>query len=163
MAFPPSRRQQYLPPHAHLKLLAVDFDDDVFSVRAVANSSSACCPGCQGPSTVVHSRYRRILRDLPLQGRAVKLHIEVRRFRCRNPDCSRETFAEPLAMVATKRSQHTLRFSETIRMIGYALGGELQAPNCEWLGLQAGLPLRPLRRCLQSAVPVLASGTSSGD
>src|SRR3954452_24783013 len=103
MAFPPSRRQQYLPSNAHLKLLSDDFDDDVFRVRAVANSSSSCCPSCRRSSTVIHSRYWRILRDLPLQGRAVKLHIEVRRFRCRNPDCSRETFAEPLAMVATKR------------------------------------------------------------
>ena len=139
MAFPPSRRQQYLPSNAHLKLLSVDFDDDVFRVRAVANSSSACCASCRRSSTVIHSRYWRILRDLPLQGRAVKLHIEVRRFRCRNPDCSRETFAEPLAMVATKRSQHTLRFSETIRMIGYALGGEA---GCR-LAVRLGIPISP--------------------
>ena len=137
MASPPSRRQQYLPAHAHLKLLSVDVEDDVFSVRAAANSSSACCPGCQRSSTFVHSRYRRILRDLPLQGRVVKLNIEVRRFRCRNPDCSRETFAEPLLMVATKRSQQTLRFSETIRMIGYALGGEA---GCR-LAMRLGIPI----------------------
>src|SRR4051794_17433952 len=81
MAFPPSR-QQFLPPNAHLKLLSVDFDDDVFRARAVANSNSACCPSCRRSSTVVHSRYWRVLRDLPLQGRVVKLHIEVKRFRC---------------------------------------------------------------------------------
>ena len=138
MAFPPSR-QQFLPPNAHLKLLSVDFDDDVFRARAVANSNSACCPSCRRSSTVVHSRYWRVLRDLPLQGRVVKLHIEVKRFRCRNPDCSRETFAEPLAMVATKWSQHTLRFSETVRMIGYALGGEA---GCR-LSMRLGIPISP--------------------
>src|SRR4051794_23422166 len=90
-------------------------------------------------STVVHSRYWRVLRDLPLQGRVVKLHIEVKRFRCRNPDCSRETFAEPLAMVATRRSQHTVRFSETIRIIGYALGGEA---GCR-LVMRLGIPISP--------------------
>ena len=151
MAFPPSRRQQYLPPKAHLQLLSVDFENDVFSVRAVADSNSACCPACQRSSAVVHSRYGRVLQDLPLQGRVVKLHIEVRRFRCRNPECSRETFAEALSMVATKRSQHTLRFSETVRMIGYALGGEA---GCR-LATRLGIPISPdtvLRRINRSNV-----------
>jgi transposase len=42
-------------------------------------------------------------------------------------------------MVATKRSQHTLRFSETIRMIGYALGGEA---GCR-LAMRLGIPISP--------------------
>ena len=42
-------------------------------------------------------------------------------------------------MVATKRSQHTLRFSETIRMIGYALGGEA---GCR-LAVRLGIPISP--------------------
>src|SRR5947209_6836556 len=84
-------------------------------------------------------RYWRVLRDFPLQGRVVKLHIEVKRFRCRNPDCSRGTFAEPLAMEATKWSEHTLRFSETVRMIGYALGGEA---GCR-LSMRLGILISP--------------------
>ena len=42
-------------------------------------------------------------------------------------------------MVTTKRSQHTLRFSETVRMIGYALGGEA---GCR-LSMRLGIPISP--------------------
>jgi transposase len=49
--------------------------------RAVA------CPDCGAPSAVVHSRYDRRLQDLPWQSRPVTLRIQVRRLRCRNPDC----------------------------------------------------------------------------
>jgi transposase len=152
MASPASRRQEYLPPKAHLRLLSVDFQDDVVSIRATAESDSARCPSCQYPSSIVHSRYWRALRDLPLQGRAVKLHVKVRRFRCRTPDCRCQTFVEPLAAVTAKRSQQTLRFSETIRMVGYALGGEA---GCR-LAMRLGIPTSPdtvLRRINRNDAP----------
>ena len=42
----------------------------------------------------LHSRYQRILADLPWQGRPVALQVVARRFRCLNPSCARQTFAE---------------------------------------------------------------------
>ncbi len=152
MASPPSRRQQYLPCKAGLRLLSVQFEDDACSVRAAVGSLSACCPACRRSSSVIHSRYWRTLRDLPLQGRNVKLYVEVRRFRCRNQDCGRKTFVEPLATVTTKHSQQTLRFSETVRLVGYALGGEA---GCR-LAKQLGVPVSPdtvLRRIQQNNPP----------
>jgi transposase len=56
--------------------------------------------------------------------KAVELHVEVRRFRCRDPNCIRKTYVEPLPTVAVKHGQQTSRLSETLHMVGYALGGE---------------------------------------
>ena len=52
------------------------------------------CPDCGKRSQAVHSRYRRHPADLPSLGRAVRVSLRVRRFSCRNADCTRRTFAE---------------------------------------------------------------------
>ena len=75
-------------------------------------------------SQTIHSRYWRMLQDLPAQCRAVELRVEVRRFRCRNQNCMRKTFVEQVPSVTAKNSQQTSRCSETVRLLGYTLGGE---------------------------------------
>jgi transposase len=152
MAPPPRRRPEYLPAKARLRLQSIEFQDDGVIVRATPESSSACCPICQQLSTVIHSRYWRVLRDLPFQGRAVKLHVEVRRFRCRDRNCIRKTFLEPLATVTVKHGQQTSRFSETVRIVGYALDGEA---GCR-LATRLGIPISPdtvLRRISKDDAP----------
>jgi transposase len=60
---------------------------------------SAKCPVCGLSSARIHGRYLRILRDLPWQGRSVKIRVAARRFRCINIACARKTFAERLGDV----------------------------------------------------------------
>jgi len=72
----------------------------------------------------VHSNYRRVLSDLPWQGRPVTLQVQARRFRCRNPSCPRQTFAECLADAAPRSARRTGRLSGLQRHLGLALGGE---------------------------------------
>jgi len=74
------------------------------------------------------------LQDLPWQGSTVELRLEVRRFRCRAHDCRRVTFAETLPMVSAKHGRQTSRLSETVRLIGYVLGGEAGARLSKRLG-----------------------------
>ncbi|WP_408903665.1 transposase family protein [Roseomonas acroporae] len=45
----------------------------------------AACPICGIPSRHIHSRYDRVLHDLPWQGRPVRLLVRARRFRCHQP------------------------------------------------------------------------------
>ena len=44
----------------------------------------------------------RVLHDLPWQGRSVTICIAVRRFRCVNRYCARQTFAKSLTKVARR-------------------------------------------------------------
>ncbi|WP_165982909.1 ISL3 family transposase [Dankookia rubra] len=85
----------------------------------------AACPACDKPSWRVHSRYDRILNDLPWQGQPVRLRVQARRFRCVEPECPRLTFAERLANSAPPAARRTGRLDDLQRHLGLAAGGEV--------------------------------------
>jgi transposase len=64
------------------------------------------------------------LLDLPSHGRCVRLHVQVRRFRCGNAGCGRKIFGEVLdADIASKAARRTSRLEAIVHHIGIALGG----------------------------------------
>ena len=81
------------------------------------------CPACFECRVSYHSRYARRVRDLPWQGRQVEIHLQTRRFRCRNKGCARKIFAESLPAVAARKARETTRLCEIVGLVGYALGG----------------------------------------
>ena len=72
----------------------------------------------------VHSRYKRTLRDLPASGRPVHLMVQVRRFFCQESACVRKIFAERFPSLTLPRVKFTMRLQETLREMGFELGGE---------------------------------------
>jgi transposase len=82
-----------------------------------------CCPACLQSRVSYHSRYTRRMRDLPWQGRRVEIHLQTRRFRCRNRACRRKIFAEQLPAVGAPKARETTRLCEILGVVGYALGG----------------------------------------
>jgi hypothetical protein len=48
----------------------------------------------------LHSRYRRVLRDVPCGGSQIQLNLTVRKFFCRNQECQRKIFTERLPIFA---------------------------------------------------------------
>ncbi len=56
-----------------------------------------CCPNCDHPSESLHSRYRRMVADLPWHNVAVKLQLNTRKFRCRNGQSLAEDFLREIA------------------------------------------------------------------
>jgi transposase len=62
-------------------------------VRARCWPAQAACPACGTTSSRVHSSYVRQVRDLPLGGRPVLIHLAMRRFLCANTACKKVTFA----------------------------------------------------------------------
>jgi transposase len=155
MAPPSSHLQTLLPGGACLKLRRIRHRDGRVSIIATAVSPAADCPTCGRSSRCVHSRYWRRLRDLPWQGFPVDLRVRVRRFRCRGRDCPRKTYAERLPLAMARYARQTARLSETIRLIGYVLGGEAGSRLTARWGM-ATSPDTVLRRVKQgSAVGVL--------
>ena len=65
----------------------------------------------------IHSTYRRIISDLPIQSYKVKLIITVKKYFCNNDKCNHKTFAEPLAFVE-KNAIRTKRLDDYINNIG---------------------------------------------
>ena len=107
------------------------------TVRAA--SPTAPCPCCGTPSKRVQSGYTRTLRDLPASGRSVQLIVRVRRFFCHERTCPRKIFAERFPSLTLPRVKFTLRLQETLRELGFALGGEAGTR----LGKQLSLPGSP--------------------
>ena len=101
--------------------------DDRWVIEA-AGANAAACPDCDEVSSARHSSYQRRLKDLPLQGRAVRIQLGVGRWRCRNAVCRRRIFCERLPKVTAKFARETHRFSEAVHLVGYALGGRLGFP-----------------------------------
>ena len=115
--------KELLPDGMSLVPCSANKEDDAWTVSAVASRAEAICPDCGVLSTARHSSYLRHLKDLPVQGRPVKLVVHVARWRCRNPDCKRQIFCQRLNEVAHKHARETKRFAEIIQTLGHALGG----------------------------------------
>jgi transposase len=62
-------------------------------VKARCWPAQGACPACGTWSSRVHGSYVRQVRDLPLGGRPVLIHLAMRRFLCTNPACKKVTFA----------------------------------------------------------------------
>ncbi len=112
---------------AHLLVEDVLVESQVLTLVITSTLPEMPCPDCHQPSNRIHSRYTRRLADLPCQGRAVRLLIQVRRFFCDAPACSRKTFAEAFPGVAPKHARRTSRQAESLCAIAYALGGRAGA------------------------------------
>ncbi len=70
--------------------------------------NESLCPCCLGKCTRVNQKYRKLLRDLSISGKAVYLHLESRQFHC--PDCNR-FFTEGFSF-APKHSHYTDRYMD---------------------------------------------------
>ncbi|MET7845380.1 ISL3 family transposase [Streptomyces sp. NPDC005356] len=140
-------------------------DVDVEAVAAVfgtvdvvarGRAASAACPDCGRFSDRVHDSYQRRLKDLPLGGQEVLIHLTVRRFLCGTRDCPRRTFAEPFAQLTAPYARFTTRLNHVLERVGLALAGRAGARLADQLGLRAGR-MTLLRRVM--ALPDPHSGT----
>jgi transposase len=111
-----------LPKAAKLKVLRLEISERGWDVEA-SGDRSAKCPTCATKSRSRHSRYRRKLRDLPVQGSPVRLHLQVGRWRCGNDRCPRKIFTERVAELAVPWARRTNRLREVVRLIGHGMGG----------------------------------------
>ena len=110
-----------------LEVIKVLPTTDQVTIEASPRSRVAECPSCGLVSRRVHSVYRRVLNDLPWQGRPVTIRVAARRFRCPNRACSRQTFAERLTGVMAVSSRRTGRLRDLQRHLALALGGQAGA------------------------------------
>jgi transposase len=79
-------------------------------VSLISTHPESCCPLCSQPSSHMHSHYHRTLKDAPCVGRQLQLSLTVRKFFCRNPDCSRKVFTERLKTLAEPWARMTTRW-----------------------------------------------------
>jgi transposase len=122
------------------------------TLHVTATRARVRCPLCQVLTPRVHSRYSRILADLPWGPYTVRLHLRVRKFFCDQPACARRIFTERLPTVAAPWARRTLRLAQRLLASGLALGGEAGARLAARLGL-ATSPATLLRLVQVASAP----------
>jgi transposase len=98
--------EMYSLPDKNLREVSVNVRKDEIEIAVESKRQSARCPYCGKSSERVHSRYRRVLNDLPIQEKKVKIIIT-------NRKCVRKTFAETFNFYHPKATK-TDRLQETI-------------------------------------------------
>ena len=145
-----------LLPLAHgLWLEDVSIGPEQIIAILVAMSPRGTCPVCGTWSETVHSLYQRTIADLPWGQQTVQLRLRVRKFFCRQPTCSRRIFTERLPAVVAPYARRSRRLTEVVRLLAFALGGELGARIVERLGMATSPAtlLRLIRRTAVVAAP----------
>ncbi len=144
-----------LPDPTCLHLTHLQASPGLITTRVTTTSSEAICPMCSSASTHVHSRYVRLIADLPWMGWAVRLELHTRRFFCLNLACSRQIFTERLPKVVEPYARRTKRLEAVLTLIGFALGGEAGKRLIEGMGLDLSPDtlLRLIHRAPESSHP----------
>nr|WP_165423032.1 ISL3 family transposase [Ktedonosporobacter rubrisoli] len=126
-----------LPDSACLHLVCLQAFPRRITAVVATTFPQAQCPVCLHSSEKVHSRYTRLVADLPWMGWAVQLDLHTRRFFCQNPECSRRIFTERLPTVVAPYARRTNRLTDVFTLIGFALGGEAGKRLVAGMGLSS--------------------------
>jgi len=121
-----------------LEMTSISDTPDELLVRVSSHRPSSPCPHCSTPSFAMHSSYHRHPRDLPCTGRPIRLLLTVRKFFCRNPDCSRKVFTERLPDFIEVSSRLTKRLRTSVQEIGFVTCGK----GGERLSDKLGIPFQ---------------------
>jgi hypothetical protein len=138
-------------PHlAGLRVHRVEDAGAAVMIAASCRADSACCPRCGLESARVHGGYARTVADGAAGGRPVLIVLQVRRFRCRNPQCPAVTFAGQAAGLSERYRRRTVPLLAMLAGFGLELAGRAAARLAGTLGI-AVHPATVLR--LVAAVP----------
>jgi transposase len=107
-----------------LELTSVSDTPEEVLVRVTSYRQTSMCPLCSTPSSAIHSYYRRHPLDLPCIGRPIRLLLTVKKFFCREPQCSRKIFTERLPDLIEVSSRLTKRLRTAVQEIGFATCGK---------------------------------------
>lgn len=119
--------KSFLPEVPGLQMLKIEADPNQVTLTLRSTTARIKCPSCCRSARRIHSRYWRRVVDAPCLGRSVVNHIEVRRFRCDNRACQRQTFAERLGPAIEPYARRTSRQRLQLEAVSVALSAQAAA------------------------------------
>ncbi|BDP44720.1 transposase (plasmid) [Deinococcus aetherius] len=119
--------QSCLPDPELLTLSATTVQPEVLWLDLESRAPSGVCPSCGQASSHRHSRYTRILKDVALLGRRVRLRLTVRKFFCDTVGCAQRIFCERLPSVAYPWRRKTVRLERQNHLVALEVGAESAA------------------------------------
>jgi len=145
-----------LPSKLDLELLDYELYPDRIDLQVISTASSTCCPVCGHLSHKIHSCYHRIIHDLPAGGRRVQLHLQVRKYFCKNADCPRMIFTERFAAGLASYARRFDRLNQVITGMGLESGGNSSTRQAHSFSVKvsASTVLRLIKKC--NIPPIIA-------
>ena len=113
-----------LPLPAGLEIIAIRKTEEELQVRVISNHVSSTCPRCSKPSHAIHSYYRRKPLELPGAGQMVRVELSVKKFFCREKNCSQKIFVERFPEFLEPSSRLTSRLRSIVQAIGGAFNAK---------------------------------------
>src|SRR5438876_815065 len=138
---------------AGITIDSIDPSANELMMRVACDFPSMPCPECQQPSARIHSRYQRLVADLPCAGRHVLLMLTVRKFVCSSPTCPRKIFTERLPGLVASYGRMTRRLIALLQALGLGAGGQLGTRQADRSGI-ATTPSTLLRHVMQLPAPL---------
>jgi transposase len=123
-------------PHlARLRMHWVADAGEAVVISASCRAESARCPRCGQQSSQVHGGYSRVVADGAVGGRPVLIALQVRRFRCLQPECPAVTFAEQAEGVTGRYCRRSVPLTAMLAGFGLELAGRASARLALLLGI----------------------------
>lgn len=121
---------------------------DGLEIQAYSMNCQARCPVCGQESRRVHGWYVRHPQEISSVGRTIRLVLTVKRFRCTNAGCPRQTFAEALSSWLPAYARRTFALTQLLYAVALEIGGEVAHRVAARLGMRmsADTLLRILRQ-----------------
>src|SRR3989440_4298453 len=138
---------------AGITIDSIDPSANELMMRVACDFPSMPCPECQQPSARIHSRYQRLIADLPCAGRHVLLMLTVRKFVCSSPSCPRKIFTERLPGLVASYGRMTRRLIALLQAFGLGAGGQLGTRQADRSGI-ATSPSTLLRHVMPLPAPL---------
>lgn len=110
-------------PGPGIKVQSVVSSDEGKWVVSACGPSSGVCPDCRHQSRSRHGLSYRSLQDLPIQGHAVTVKLQLSRWRCTYRQCRRQTFTDRVPTIASPYARRTTRVAEIVGLLAHSTGG----------------------------------------
>ena len=124
-----------LPHLRDLMVEKVECTPSAVILRARWRPAEAACPACGTWSSRVHGSYVRQVRDLPLGGRPVLIHLAMRRFVCSNVACAKVTFAGQADGLTARYQRWSVPLAGLLAQIALELAGRAGTRLARALGV----------------------------
>ncbi|MED2935138.1 transposase family protein [Bacillus wiedmannii] len=120
------REISWSAPDDFLALKDIYQMEDYLRLTIESTQRSHPCPTCHHRFSRPHSRYTRLIQDLPLSDPPVKLLLISRKWFCDSPTCPIKVFTERYDWLASN-GRRTIRAEEVLRKLAFStscLAGE---------------------------------------
>jgi transposase len=124
-----------LPSNVKLKADSIIFNKGNLNLNVSACQHGSQCPLCKKTSHRVHSKYTRMLADLPVSGHQSRIDLIVRKYFCDNPMCKRKIFTERFQFEIYPYKRRLNRTTELLYKIALELGGNTGSKISRYMGI----------------------------